>query len=222
MTNRNALGVIALSALLTTAGCGRKNTAASQPGQRRPARRGQHGRRGGEQGAYQVPDEVVENDTTPVKNLIAANKGGVVRIAPRTGGSSGAPIRVAAAGSLSALCRYASPGSRGRPQLPRRPGGEASDCRQCPQLQRPQFHLPLQRARRADRPDAERADHRLGLRSAKLRLPQLGGVDRRRRLERRNLPLPGRRAARRQLDLVSARRPDGEARRQLPGRIPGR
>ena len=100
MTNRNAMGVIALSALLTTEGCGTKKTPpANQVNAAQPAEGNTVAETVNE--ALPVPDEVVENDTTPVKNLIAANKGGVVRIAPRNGGSSGAPIRVAAAGSLS-------------------------------------------------------------------------------------------------------------------------
>jgi len=101
MTNRKALGAIALSALLlTTAGCGTKKTQpANQVNAAQPAEGNTVAETVNE--ALPVPDEVVENDTTPVKNLIAANKGGVVRIAPKAGGSSGAPIRVAATGSLS-------------------------------------------------------------------------------------------------------------------------
>jgi len=101
MTNAKALGAIGLTALLLTSGCGTKKTPpANQVNTAQPAEGNTAAEAATE--ALPVPEEVVENDTTPVKNLVAAHKSGVVRIAPKSGGTGSGPVvRVAAAGSLS-------------------------------------------------------------------------------------------------------------------------
>jgi hypothetical protein len=109
MTNRKALGAVTLTALLlVTAGCGGKKG----PGNAANATQTAEGNAGTEAANQPVPEvdanseattpgtgEAAENDTTPVKNLIAAHNGGVVRIGPAR--IPGPPVRVAARGALS-------------------------------------------------------------------------------------------------------------------------
>jgi hypothetical protein len=98
MSNATALSAIALSALLLTAGCRTKTL----PGNQTNATQTAQGNAGagagaGEEappavdetvGAAPGSEEAAANDTTPVKNLVAAHNaarsGGVVRIVPRT------------------------------------------------------------------------------------------------------------------------------------------
>ena len=101
MTNSKRLGAIALTAMLLASACGtRKAPPADQVNAAQPAA-GNTVAEAVNEAAVPVPDEVVENDTTPVKNLIAASKSGVVRIAPKAGGPGGGPVRVAATGALA-------------------------------------------------------------------------------------------------------------------------
>lgn len=105
MTNRTVLSTIALTALLVTAGCGGKKV----PGNTANATQTAEGNSGtaneaapdvaANTEAAPATEEAAENDTTPVKNLVAAHKGGVVRIAPAK--SPGVPVRIAARGALS-------------------------------------------------------------------------------------------------------------------------
>ena len=109
MTNRKALGAVALVALvLATAGCGGKKVPGNTANGAQPAE-GNAGTEAANEAAPEVDanseetapetEEAAENDTTPVKNLIAAHKGGVVRIRPIK--NPGPPVRVAESGALS-------------------------------------------------------------------------------------------------------------------------
>jgi hypothetical protein len=92
MSNATALNAIALSALLLTAGCKTKTVAGDQANATQTAQ-GNVGADAGEEAPPAVDEnvdsapaseEAAANDTTPVKNLIAAHNGGVVRIVPKT------------------------------------------------------------------------------------------------------------------------------------------
>ena len=105
MTNRTAISAIALTMLLTTAGCGAKKI----PGNTANATQTAEANTGAANDAVPEVDAnsesapvteeaAAENDTTPVKNLVAAHKSGVVRIGPvkPTG-----PVRIAPTGALA-------------------------------------------------------------------------------------------------------------------------
>lgn len=106
MTNGKALGTIALAALLVSTGCGK-----TKPGDKANATQTAEGTAGTEAANEAVPEveanseavpvgeEASGSAATPVKNLVAAHNGGVVRIAPKA--DSSAPVRVAAGGALS-------------------------------------------------------------------------------------------------------------------------
>ena len=104
MIKGKALGAIALTALLlTAAGCGKKTPPANQANATQTAA----GNEAVNEAVPEVantetapaPEEATENDTTPVKNLVAAHNGGVVRIRPVN--NPAGPVRVAASGALS-------------------------------------------------------------------------------------------------------------------------
>jgi len=108
MTNRNALGVIALTTLLVTADCGKKTPPANQVSatQTAEANTGATNEAVPEVGANSetappTQEAPTENDTTPVKNLVAAHNGGVERIGPMKPPTG--PVRVAV---MRALARY--------------------------------------------------------------------------------------------------------------------
>jgi hypothetical protein len=101
MTNDKTLGAIALTALLLASACGTKKTPPANQVNATQTAEATNVDEAVNEVAVPVPEEVIGNDTTPVKNLIAANKGGVVRIAPKAGGSGNAPVRVAGAGALA-------------------------------------------------------------------------------------------------------------------------
>jgi hypothetical protein len=97
MSNATALNAIALSALLLTAGCRTKTLAGNQANATQTAQ-GNAGADAGEEAPPAVDETVgaeettsAANDTTPVKNLVAAHNGGVVRIVPRTAPAAAHP-----------------------------------------------------------------------------------------------------------------------------------
>jgi hypothetical protein len=106
MTNRNALGAIALTALLVTAGCGKKTPPANQVNAARPAEANTGATNeavpqvdANSETAPSTEEASTENDTTPVKNLVAAHNGGVVRIGPMKAPTG--PVHIAATGALA-------------------------------------------------------------------------------------------------------------------------
>jgi len=110
MTNRTALGAIALTALLVTAGCGGKKVPADQANGAQTTA-GNETAAGAETPPPVDPTAPAEataeetapgNDVTPVKNLVAAHRpGAVIRFPPSGGGRPAGPVRIAAGGALS-------------------------------------------------------------------------------------------------------------------------
>ena len=106
MMNRTALGAIAWTALLVTAGCGKKTPPANQVNATQTAEANTGAANeavpevdANSETAPATEEAVAENDTTPVKNLVAAHNGGVVRTGPAT--HPVGPVRVAATGALA-------------------------------------------------------------------------------------------------------------------------
>ena len=97
MSNGTALVAIALSALLLMGGCKTKTA----PGNAANATQTAQGNAGGQAetpppvdenvGAAPASEEVAANDTTPVKNLVAAHNGGVVRLVPKAAPAAARP-----------------------------------------------------------------------------------------------------------------------------------
>ena len=93
MSNGTAFEAIALSALLLTAGCKTKTVQGNQANATQTAQ----GNAGAEAETPPAVDETAgaeaatANDTTPVKNAVAAHNGGVVRLAPRAAPAAARP-----------------------------------------------------------------------------------------------------------------------------------
>jgi hypothetical protein len=101
MTNRNMLGAVALTALLATAGCGGKKVPSNQVNATQTAGAANEAAPEVDANTQTAPatETAAENDTTPVKNLIAAHNGGVVRTGPVR--IPAGPVRAPATGALA-------------------------------------------------------------------------------------------------------------------------